>query len=61
MNMNQIEIGKEYRIIYPDKKNLVGKVLYIGLDGDCEIQYKNGHKALWHWSWLEEIGNSLKG
>ena len=50
-----IKIGRKYKITYSDKKNIICKVLSIDSWGDCTVVYGNNKKALWHFSWLEEI------
>jgi len=54
LTIYDIQIGKKYVVTY-DGKSTTCTVLSMDNMGDCEIKYANGHKAIFHCSYLEEM------
>lgn len=55
MEIYELQIGKEYKLTYPKKEGIICTVIEMYQNGDCEVVYKNGKKAIWNWQWLDKI------
>ena len=55
MKINDVVLGKKYKLTYPDVRGRVVTVTFIFPTGDCEVKWKSGKTDLYHATWLEAI------